>query len=286
MCSIVFTTELGLGAFRGRDLDGDALVHVAHDFGDRLVRSRRNDLRGGGDDGAGRAIVARKPHGPGRRVILSKAVEAGRIGATKAVDRLVGVADRAQVAVGRRQQGQQPVLLLVDILEFVDRDPPQAARGRARRCAASDIRTRTDKRDEIVEVDPVAQRHRAGIGRPRLRRPRRPPSSACASPWRCARSSRSALCALSSSVAASSAMRSASPATRKPRPRPAARRMLAQDGEAERMEGMDGDLVRAVGEQACKALAHLAGGAAGEGDGEAALRRRRRARRPDGRCDR
>ena len=161
--------QLGLGPLRGRDLDGDALVHVAHDFGDRLVRSRCNDLRGGADDGAGRAIVARKAYGPDRRVILPKAVEAGRIGATKAVDRLVGVADRAQVAVGRRQQGQQPVLLLVDILEFVDRDPPPAAA-----IELGDVRIRHQdadrKRDEIVEVDPVAQRHRAGIGRPRLRR--------------------------------------------------------------------------------------------------------------------
>ena len=122
-----FHHRLGLRAFRRRGMDGDPLVHVTHDLGDGLVRPRRNDLRGRRDDGAGRAVVARKPHDPGFRVILPEAVEAGRVGAAKAVDRLVGIADRAQVAVGRRQQGQQPVLLLVDILEFVDRDPSQAA---------------------------------------------------------------------------------------------------------------------------------------------------------------
>jgi hypothetical protein len=36
--------RLGLGPLRGRDLDGDTLVHVTRDFGDRLVRSRRDDL--------------------------------------------------------------------------------------------------------------------------------------------------------------------------------------------------------------------------------------------------
>ena len=49
-------------------------------------------------------------------------------------------------------------------------------------------------------------------------------------------------------------------------------RMLAQDGEAEGMEGVKRDLSGAVGKQCRKALAHVGGGAAGKGDGEAALR--------------
>src|SRR4051794_4662868 len=87
-----------------------------------------------------------------------------------------------------------------------------------------------------------------------------------------ARSSRSALCALSSSVSASSAMRSVSPATRKPGPRPAALQCSRRMARPSEWKVWMATLFRAGGQQACKALAHLAGGAAGEGDGEAALR--------------
>ena len=43
-------------------------------------------------------------------------------------------------------------------------------------------------------------------------------------------------------------------------------RTLAKDREAERMERMDWNLARVSGQQTLKPLAHLAGGASGEGD--------------------
>src|SRR5207249_1822175 len=45
--------------------------------------------------------------------------------------------------------------------------------------------------------------------------------------------------------------------------------VLAQDGEGERVEGVDRNLGRSVWKQAREPLAHFAGGAAGKRDGEA-----------------
>ena len=55
-------------------------------------------------------------------IVAAEAREAGGVGAAEAVDRLVRIADDAEVRAGRRQLRDQPVLLLVDVLEFVDRD--------------------------------------------------------------------------------------------------------------------------------------------------------------------
>ena len=154
----------GFCALARRGLDGDALVHVAHHVGERFLLARVDHLRRGGDDGAAGAIVAGEPHDLGVWMIALEPVEARRIGAAKAVDRLVGVADDADVAAGRRQQREQPILLLVDVLEFVDRD-----RGEARppECREAGIVGQGvhRQRNEIVEVDPIAHRECLLVGR-------------------------------------------------------------------------------------------------------------------------
>ena len=132
------------------------------------LRRARDDLGGCRHDRAAGAIVAREAHDLAGGIVMPEAVEAGGVGAAEAVDRLIGIADDAEIAVGRREQGQQAILLLVDVLEFVDRDPAEAIaveRGqrRIRRQGAD------RQRDEIVEVDPVALRERAAIGCRRLR---------------------------------------------------------------------------------------------------------------------
>src|SRR4029079_17539148 len=108
------------------------------------------------------------------------------------------------------------------------------------------------KRDEVVEVDPIAPRHRARIGRSRLRCLGASPAlrsllprDGAQQPLRLVRAESECL----------GEQRDALGLARDPEARTEAGRapMLAQDGEAERMEGVNGDLVRAGGEQACKA---------------------------------
>ena len=102
-------------------------------------------------------------HGPGSGIVLPEPLEARRVGAAEAIDRLVGIADDAKICRGRREQFQQAILLLVDILEFVDRDPSPAVA--ITRGESWILRQSADgKRDEIVEIDPAAHRERAAVG--------------------------------------------------------------------------------------------------------------------------
>src|SRR5262249_3401632 len=120
-------------------------------------------LCGGGDDTAGGAVVAGKSHGPGSGIILLEALEAGRVGAAKAIDRLIGIADGAKVRPGGSQRSEQPVLLLVETLEFVDGDTAPAVA--LVRGETGVLRQRVNgKCDEIVEVDPIALGERACVG--------------------------------------------------------------------------------------------------------------------------
>ena len=67
-----------------------------------------------------------------------------------------------------------------------------------------------------------------------------------------ARSRSPRACARSRAPPRARPLRSASPATRKPGVRPAALRVLAQDGEPERVEGMDGDAAASGPSSACR----------------------------------
>src|SRR5262249_61952042 len=99
-------------------------MQVAHQFGDRALLPSGDHLRGGGDDGPARTVVACKPRDGGIGMLAPETIEAGGIGPSEAVDRLVGIADDAQVR--RSDEREQAVLLLIDVLELVDRDMREA----------------------------------------------------------------------------------------------------------------------------------------------------------------
>src|SRR3954463_103383 len=86
-------------------------------------RGRRYGLHGGGQDRGARTVVAGQADRAGVDEVLVEAQEVLHVGAAEGVDGLVGVADRAQVAVGRAEQAQQLVLDLVDVLVLVHEDP-------------------------------------------------------------------------------------------------------------------------------------------------------------------
>ena len=152
-------------------MDGDALVHIAHDLGDRLALPGGDDLRGGGHDGAGRAVVAGEPHDPGGGIVAAGSGRSRRRRRRES-RRSPGRDRRSRKGCRRRrQQGEQPVLLLVDVLEFVDRDPSEAIavarRDRRRRSGAR--RARRDRRSRSSCAAP-ARGHRPTSPRPRRRR--------------------------------------------------------------------------------------------------------------------
>src|SRR5690606_13629001 len=107
-------------------MDSDALGHLPHALGRAGGARGRHQLRRGGDDGAAGAVVALQHDLPRRREILTEAVETSRIRAAEAVDRLVGIADNAEIAVGGTQQPQHSVLLGIYVLELVDRYEAEA----------------------------------------------------------------------------------------------------------------------------------------------------------------
>jgi hypothetical protein len=92
----------------------------------------RNRLQGTGEDVSSGPVVTGEPDDVGFRVVGLKAEEESDVSATKAVDRLIWIADRAEVAIWRRQLSEQPILPFVDVLILVDRDPlvpPAVGRG-------------------------------------------------------------------------------------------------------------------------------------------------------------
>src|SRR5262249_54323005 len=122
-----------------------------------------NDLAGCSNDGAGRTIVAPQGDNFGRGEIAFEPLEARCIRAAKSVDRLVGIADNAEIAGGWNEKREQAILPFVEVLEFVDRDPPKAVlikRGKPTVFSQQARRTA----DEVIEVDQAMQRERALIG--------------------------------------------------------------------------------------------------------------------------
>src|SRR6266508_1028637 len=116
------------------------------------TRRRRPRWPPGGRAGA---VVAGELGGGRAGEVLPEAQEEADVGAPEAVDGLVRVADRAEVAVGRGEQPQQPVLQFVDVLVLVHRDPaPAAAVPRRQLVVAAEQGDR--QRDQVVEVDQVA----------------------------------------------------------------------------------------------------------------------------------
>ena len=74
----------------------------------------------------GRAVVLLEPGDRGAREILLEPQDVADLGAAPAVDRLVVVADAAQIAAALGQQPQPEILRDVGVLVFVDQQVPEA----------------------------------------------------------------------------------------------------------------------------------------------------------------
>ena len=142
---------------------------------------------GHGQDLGRRAVVVVEVHDRGRREAVPEAGEVAGVGAVPGVDRLVGVADHAQVGAVAPPRLEQAELEGVDVLELVDEQVPEApALGGAERAVVLQGVGAQDQ--QVVEVDQAgawpsrarsARRGRpwptpapAGGGRRRWRRPR------------------------------------------------------------------------------------------------------------------
>ncbi len=85
-----------------------------------------DEVGGGREDMAGRAVIALEPDHGGAGEILLEAQDVVDLGATPAVDRLVVVADAAQVLRPLGEQPQPQILGDVRVLIFVDQHEPEA----------------------------------------------------------------------------------------------------------------------------------------------------------------
>ena len=74
----------------------------------------------------GRAVILLEPDDLRRREILLEAQDVADLGAPPAVDRLVVVADAAEIAMALRQQPQPQILRDVGVLILVDQDVAEA----------------------------------------------------------------------------------------------------------------------------------------------------------------
>ena len=81
---------------------------------------------GRGEDVAGRAVILFEPDDRRAGEVLLEAQDVGDLGAAPRIDRLVVVADAAQVAARLGEQPQPFVLALVGVLIFVDEDVAEA----------------------------------------------------------------------------------------------------------------------------------------------------------------
>ena len=121
-----------------------------------------------GDDVGVGAVIAAEPRHPGAGEVFGEVGEEPPVGATEAVDGLVGIADGADVAVGRRELPDEPHLLLVHVLVLVDANPriPLPYLGARFVIEFQSVRGADD---QVVEVAPVARLHLAPVGLPSLR---------------------------------------------------------------------------------------------------------------------
>ena len=86
----------------------------------------RDQMRGGGEDMAGRAIIALEPDHLGAGEIVLEAQDVVDLGPAPAIDRLVVVADHAEIARTLRQQPQPQILRNVGVLIFVHQHVAEA----------------------------------------------------------------------------------------------------------------------------------------------------------------
>jgi hypothetical protein len=81
-----------------------------------------DDAGGGGEDVRGGAVILLQPDDLGAGEILFEAQDVGDLGAAPGIDRLVVVADAADVLALLGEQAEPEILGLVGVLIFVDQD--------------------------------------------------------------------------------------------------------------------------------------------------------------------
>jgi hypothetical protein len=81
-----------------------------------------DQARGGGQDVRGRAVVALEPDHLGPGEVLFEAQDVADLGPAPAIDRLVVVADAAEIVVAAGEQAQPEVLGHVGVLVLVDQE--------------------------------------------------------------------------------------------------------------------------------------------------------------------
>ncbi len=87
----------------------------------------RDQPGGGGEDRRGRAVVGFQPDDAGALEVLLEAQDVFHLGAAPGIDRLVVVADAADVAVALGEQPQPEVLDQIGVLVLVHQDVAEAA---------------------------------------------------------------------------------------------------------------------------------------------------------------
>ncbi len=144
----------------------------------------RDDPGRGSEDLRRRAVILLQPHDQRAREIALEPQDVADLGAAPAVDRLVVVADAAQIAVMLRQQPQPQILRDIGVLVLVDQQIAKAPL-----IGREDLGVGAEQRQivqqKVAEIDRVhgceafligaVQRHRAAVGDSR----RHPPPAPC-----------------------------------------------------------------------------------------------------------
>src|SRR6185369_7111761 len=86
----------------------------------------RDEAGGGAEDVVSRAVVALQPDDAGAGKVALEAQDVADLGAAPAIDRLVVVADAADVAVALRQQPEPEILADIGVLVLVDQQVAKA----------------------------------------------------------------------------------------------------------------------------------------------------------------
>ena len=141
----------------------------------------RDEAVGGGEDVAGRAVILFEADDRRAGKVLLETQDVGDLGAAPGIDRLVVVADAAEIPARLGEQLQPFVLALVGVLIFVDEDIAEAVavarrarRGRRGRSAACGAASRRNRRRSASSAAPdIAHRARRRGRRRRLRIRRR-----------------------------------------------------------------------------------------------------------------
>ncbi len=155
--------ELRLGLFVHTGPDVDAVGRGLHAHGVQFAAGHQAARGDGGQrashDHLAGAVVPGQVHQPGRGEVLLEAQEETHVGAAEGVDGLVGIADGAEVPVRRGEQAQQQVLEFVDVLVLVNADPAEPV-AVVRHQVGVGGEQGDRQRDQVVEVDQVPRAQR------------------------------------------------------------------------------------------------------------------------------